>query len=192
MPSSVAHEILRMVVVRDPQSLFAHDALSHLEHFGNELIPGLVACLNDSDSEVRRVAIDLLAMTRPQSDRAVPLIIERLADEDRLVRLAAFWQLREEFGPMSVVVIPYLQTWLSCDDEYERILSLTSILTIDPSRTDLLPEIWNGTSSDHPGHREEARKFLINAGGFLSSDDAEDRDFDMQDFDDDDSESWRQ
>lgn len=171
--NDIAHDILRLVVERHPEWLWADDALPLLEHHGNDLIPGLVTCLSDSDPDVRRVAIGLLAMTRPQSDFAVPLIIERLGDEDRLVRFAAIWKLSQEFGPLSEEVIPYLEAWLERDDEYERIHALTGIVAADPSRTEMLPEIWDAMTSDNPCVRDVALEFFGLAEDVLLFDDAQ-------------------
>lgn len=160
MINEVADKIMEMVLTRHPQGLFGHQALPQLKHFGSDLLAGVIACLGDSRPEVRFVAVGILAELRPDSDVALPLIIERLADEDRLVRLTAFHHLEDQFGPIPVKALLKLETWLVCTDDYERILAVNAILRHDPNRTELLPMMRAGLFIRHPGVWELASKFL--------------------------------
>lgn len=160
MISEVADAIMQMVLSRHPQSLFGHQALPHLKQFGSGLLAGVIECLDDSRPEVRFVAVGILGELRPESDVALPLIIEQLADEDRLVRLTAFHHLEDQFGPIPVEALPHLESWLDCKDDYERLLAVNVILRHDPSRTELLPMMRAGLFIRHPGVWELASKFF--------------------------------
>jgi len=56
--------------------------------------------------------------------------------------------------------LPYLEKWLEGDDEYERVHALVGILSIDSSRTELLPEVWEASRSENPCVREIAQVFF--------------------------------
>jgi HEAT repeat protein len=161
MPYSVAHEILGLLVERHPELLVGYDVESHLQHFGDDLVPGLVDCLNDSDPDVRRLAVGLLVLSRPHSDVALPLIIERLSDEDRQVRLSTLWALTREFKPLPrEVIIPHLEKWLDYDDTFERINAMAGISTADPDRREFLPELWEALSDEFSMGQEIAMEFF--------------------------------
>ena len=75
--------------------------------------------------------------------------------------------------------IPLLEAWLERENEYERIHALTGIVRADPSRRELLPEIWDSTQSVDPCVRETALEFygleddllLVDGTAFGESDD---------------------
>ena len=73
------------------------EALEEVEHFGDDLIPGLIDCLGDADDDIRRLAVTLLGETRPRSNAAVPALIELLNDEDLLVKVAVLTHIAD-FG----------------------------------------------------------------------------------------------
>ena len=83
-------------------------ALQELEHFGDDLIPGLIDCLEDPDEDLRRLAVTLLAETRPRSNAAVPQLIELLNDEDMLVAVLTHIA---DFGPLAVGAVLYAGHW---------------------------------------------------------------------------------
>ena len=160
MPTNVAHEILRLMIERHPELLGGGDIEPCLKNFGSDLVPGLIDSLNDTDSDVRHLAVGLLALNRPQSDVALPLIISRLSDEDRQVRLTTLWALQREFQPLSPDVIPHLEKWLDYDDEYERINAMAGICTADPDRVEFLPELWAALNDESSMEQEIAMEFF--------------------------------
>lgn len=159
MSKSVANSILQIVFEHGSQLLGAEEVLPNLRHFGAELIPGLVMCLSDTDPELRRIAMEVLAEFRPDSDFIIPKIVESLGDENMFVRHSAYHLLNWEFGPMTKHAIPLLETWLESECEYEKIFALTGIVRADPTRTELLSDIWDSTQSDNPLVREIALEY---------------------------------
>jgi len=160
MPKSVAHEILRLLIERHPQMLVGSDIEPHLQHCGDDLVPGLIDALSDSDPDVRRLAVGVLAMSRPQADVALPLIVQRLSDEDRLVRLSTLWALQREFQPMPKEVIPHLEEWLDHDDQFEKINAMAGISAADPDRREFLQILWEVLNDEFSIEQEIAAEFF--------------------------------
>jgi hypothetical protein len=141
---SIRDELCRFIRLNEQEQwVHAGDALEQLERFGDDLIPGLIQCLSDGHPDVRHEAIRLLGAARPRSDVAVPALIERLSDEDWLIVTSLILTLGH-FGP----------------SEYIRLLAATTIVRLDPSRTEFLPVIRAATLSDHPVARSFARDFF--------------------------------
>ncbi|MGE3406432.1 MAG: HEAT repeat domain-containing protein [Pirellulales bacterium] len=147
----------------------ADEALQELEHFGDDLIPGIIDCLTDPDDEIRRLAVTLLAEARPRSNVAVPKLIELLNDDDLLVKVAVLTHIAE-FGSLAVGAIPLIEPFLVCDHEYLRTVAATAIVSLDPSRTELLPEITRSMQSDNKPIRNVAREFLAKKKASLTFD----------------------
>lgn len=147
----------------------ADKALQELDHFGDDLIPGLIECLSDHDDEIRRLAVTLLAETRPRSNAAVPHMIALLNDEDLLVKVAVLTHIAD-FGPLAVGAIPQIEPFLTCDHEYLRAVAATAIASLDPDRTELLPEITTAMRSDNPTIRNVAREFFAEVKASLPFD----------------------
>ncbi len=152
-------ELLDLLVEFEPKWVPVEAAQTRLKNCGDALIPGLIDCLTDYDWCVRHLAINLLAANRPRSDVAVSHIIQRVADENRLVRAIAIESLHD-FGSLAVQAIPHLEEMLDREDDYLWIIAVTLIVKLDPSRTDLLEGIRAAAKSDHPVVKEVARKFL--------------------------------
>lgn len=136
-----------------------HIALEQLERFGDDLIPGLIECLADEHPDVRHLAVQLLAAARPRSDVAVPLLIEKLHDEDWLIVTSAMFHLGD-FGTLAAAAIPQVEPWLESPNEYIRLLAATTIVKLDPSRKEFLSVIADATNSDHPIVRSFAQDFF--------------------------------
>jgi len=135
-----------------------HIALGQLyERFADDLIPGLIDCLTDEDSEVRRLAVELLIEAK--ANVAVPALIERLSDDDRLVQVAVIGGIGD-FGQFASDAIIPLHPWLDSEDEYLRILAATAVMSIDEYRTELLFDIRQALKSDNPTVRSVSREFL--------------------------------
>lgn len=145
-------------------------ALDELEHFGDDLIPGLIECLNDPDDDIRRLAVTLLGETCPKSNVAVPHLIELLDDEDLLVKVAVLTDIAD-FGPLAVGAIPHAEQWLASDHEYLRVLATTAIVSLDPDRTELLPDIHAAMKSENPTVQGVAREFFGKKKASLPFDD---------------------
>ncbi len=158
--SNIRDELCRFIRLNEQhQWVGAFDSLDELEHFGDELIPGLIECLEDGHPDVRHQAVRLLAAARPRSDFAVPDLIERLKDEDWLIVTSVILHLGD-FGPLAVAALPQIEPWLKSPSEYLLLLAATTILKLDPSRTELLSVIMDATNSDHPVVQSLAREFL--------------------------------
>ncbi len=158
--SSIRDELCRFIRLNEQdQWVPSGDALEQLECFGDDLIPGLIECLEDGHPDVRHQAVQLLAAARPRSDVAVSQLIERLADEDWLIVTSVILALGD-FGPMAVAAIPQIEPWLDSPNEFIRVLALTTIVKLDPSRTEFLSSIMDATRSDHPVVQSLAREFF--------------------------------
>lgn len=159
--SSIREKLCGFIRLNEQDQRFGvFDALDELEHFGDDLIPGLIECLADGHPDVRHLAIQLLAAARPRSDAAVPQLIERLADEDWLIVTSTILHLGD-FGPLAGEAVPQIEPWLLSPNEYVRLLAATTILKLDPSRTELLSVIMDATNSDHPVVQSLAREFFV-------------------------------
>ncbi len=156
---NICIELLDLLVEFEPEWVPVKVAQTRLKNYGDAMIPGLIDCLADYDWCVRHLAINLLAANRPRSDVAVSHIIHRVADENRLVRVIAIERLHD-FGSLAVQAIPHLKEMLDREDEYLWIITVTLIVRLDPSRTDLLVGIRAAAKSEHPVVKEVARKFL--------------------------------
>lgn len=158
--SATRNELHRLIRDNEHEQWVPNDeALQRLEYLDDDLIPGLIECLNDKDPKVRCLAVELLIEARPRSNIAVPELIKRLADEDRNVQSAVVNRIAD-FGPLAVEAIPFLEPWLDFSHEYLRVLAMTTIVILDPSRTELLPEIKATLASDNPNVRFVAREFF--------------------------------
>jgi HEAT repeat protein len=135
------------------------DALERIEYFGDDLIPGLIRCLEDGHPDVRHLAVKLLASARPRSDTAVPALIKRMSDEDWLVVTSVIYALGD-FGPLAAAGIPQIEHWLESPNEYIRLLATTTIVKLDPSRTEFLRSIRDATMCDHPVVQDLALEFF--------------------------------
>lgn len=156
----IREELCRFIRLNEQEErVDAFDALEQLERFGDDLIPGLIECLEDGHPDVRHLAVNLLAVARPRSDAAVPKLIERLTDEDWLVVTSTILHLGD-FGLLASAAIPKVEPWLESPNEYIRLLSATTIIKLDPNRIEFLQIIRAATMSDHPVVQSLAREFF--------------------------------
>lgn len=132
------------------------NALDQLERFGDDLIE----CIEDGHPVLRHQAIRLLGAARPRSDVAVPVLIERLEDENWRVVTSAIFALGD-FGPLASAAIPQIEPWLDSPNEYLRLLAATTIVKLDGSRTEFLPIMRDSTQSDDLVVRDFAREYLF-------------------------------
>ncbi len=159
MPN-IREEVCRFIRLNEQdQWVPSGDALEELERFGDDLIPGLIECLSGGHPDVRHLAVRLLAAARPRSDVAVPYLIQRLDDEDWLIVTSVIFYIGD-FGPLAAAAIPEVTKWLESPTEYLRVLAATTIVKLDPSRTEFLPSIRAAMNSDHPVARDTAREFF--------------------------------
>ena len=157
--TSIREELCRFIRLNEQnQWEQSCDALDQLEHFGDDLISGLIECLTDGHPDVRHQAVQLLGASRPRSDAAVPALIERLNDEDWLIVTSVILVLGG-FGPLAAAAIPQTEPWLESPNEYLRLLAATTIIKLDPNRTEFLPVIRAATMSDHPVVQSVAEEF---------------------------------
>lgn len=162
--TGIRDELCRFIRLNEEERwVGAYDALEELERFGDDLIPGLIECLEDGHPDVRHQAVQLLAAARPRSDAAVPALIERLDDEDWLIVTSVILALGG-FGELAAAAIPQIEPWLESPTEYIRLLAAMSIVKLDPDRREFLAMIWKATESDHPVVRSFARDFFDETG----------------------------
>ena len=106
------------------------------------------------------LVIELLDAAGSQSEPAIPMLIRKLGDANRFVRVAAAHSLGE-FGPKAVSAAPHLEGWLADDHEYVRIIATTTILRVDPTRqVSLMPAVMAARRSENVMVRFEAEDFL--------------------------------
>lgn len=159
--NDIRQELLRLVALNhQEQWVPTHLALQQLDQYGDRLIPGLVSALDDTDEEVRLLAMSLLTEAGTRSAPALPVIVKMLADQDRLVRVSAA-NCIQKFGPLAIDAVPLLRPWLRGDHEYVRLLAAVTISTIDPTMKDeMLPVIRTATGSNNPLVSSLAEEFL--------------------------------
>lgn len=158
--TSIREELCRFIRLNEQeQMVHSGDALEQMGRLGDDLIPGLIECLADGNPDVRHQAVQLLAAARPRSDVAVPKLIERLADEDWLIVTSTILHLGD-FGPLAAEAIPQIEPWLESPNEFIRLLAATTIVKLDPSRTEFLSVIMDATKSDHPVVESFAQEFF--------------------------------
>ncbi len=156
----IREELCRFIRLNEKdQWVGAFDALEQFERFGDDLIPGLIECLEDGHPDVRHLAVQLLAGARPRSDAAVLKLIERLTDEDWLVVTSTMLHLGD-FGALAAAAIPQIEPWLESPSEYMRLLAATTIIRLDPNHTEFIPIIRDATMSDHPVVQSFAKDFF--------------------------------
>lgn len=156
----------------DGQKLITPNALEELRHHGGELVPGLIELLADEDADVRELAVDLLNEIRPRPVAAVPALIARLDDPERLVQLSIL-NCIGDFGPAAAAAVPHLEPWLAFQDEYLRMLAMTTIMRLNLARTEeFLPEVFAALTSDSPNVRYVAGEYLQNSNTLVPFDEA--------------------
>jgi HEAT repeat protein len=152
--------------------LITPNALEELRHHGDRLVPGLIELLADDDADVRELAVDLLNEIRPRPHAAVPALIERLNDPERLVQLSVLNTIGD-FGPAAAAAIPFLEPWLAYQDQYLRMLAMTTIMRINYARIDeFLPQVIAALSSDSPNVRHIAGEYLQKSNTHVPFDEA--------------------
>ena len=166
--NAVRQELLRLIALNHAEQWIpTHIALQQLERFGDGLVPGLVECLYDLDAEIRCLAVELLGEAKAES--AVAPLIERLQDDDELVRVSAIHSLAD-IGPVAIAAVPELEAWLYEPDEYLRVLAATAISQIEPSKfDDLLPLIEAAAKSRNAAVAGLAQDFLDEQDDSLSA-----------------------
>lgn len=156
----IREELCRFIRLNEEERwVGAYDGLEELERFGEGVIPGLIECLRDGHPDVRQLAVQLLVAARPRSNSAVPALIGRMADEDWLVITTVMLGLGD-FGPLAAGAIPQVEAWLESPNEYLRLMAATTIIKLDPSRTEFLPMILDASKSDLLVVRDFAREFF--------------------------------
>ena len=85
--------------------------------------------------------------------------IDFLLGQDWLIVTSTILHLGD-FGPLAAAGIPQIEPWLESPNEYIRLLAATTIVKLDPSRTEFLPGIRAATMSDHPVVRSFAKEFF--------------------------------
>jgi HEAT repeat protein len=159
--NGIRQELLHLLVLNYAEKWVPnHIALEQLEHYGDGLIPALIDCLYDYDSEVRQLAINLLDEGGLRAGPALPALIQSVTDPDRLVRVAAAHCL-QKFGPKAVEAVPLLLPWLQDDHEFVRLLAAVVILKLDPTKRDeLMPIVRSARGSENPMVQGMAEEFI--------------------------------
>lgn len=156
----IRNELLRLVrLCEEPNQILDDIALQELEHYGDDLLPGLIACLTDSDSRVRYWAVNLIGEMRPRPRVALPFLFDRLADDDSLVLEAVIYHVTK-MGPIAAAAIPHLESWIDGSDEYQKVHASIIILSLDPNRTELVDIIREGLTSNDRSVRYLARSYF--------------------------------
>ena len=157
---TIHDELLRLIALNyAEQWVPTQIAFEQLQRHGDLLIPGLIECLGNEDTEVRLLAIELL--DEADDERAIPGLLQRLTDPTRLIRVAAARSLAK-FGSNAVEAIPLLEPLLQDEHGYVRIVATVTILRADPSRRpSLMPLIQAALKDDHAMIRLAAESFFI-------------------------------
>jgi hypothetical protein len=62
--------------------------------------------------------------------------------------------------PSAPQAISQIEPWLESPNEYVRVLAATTIVKLDPNRTEFLSIIRDATMSDHPVVQSFAQEFF--------------------------------
>ena len=160
--NDLRQELQRLIALNNAERwLPEHIAFRELfDLHGDGLIPGLVECVGDEDTEVRVLAITLLDVAGDAAQEVVPVLVLAVDDADQLVRVAAAHCLAK-FGPLAVAAVPSLLPWLKDDHEYIRLLAAVTILRLDPaSGQDAVPIVKAAIAGGDPAMKELLREFL--------------------------------
>jgi HEAT repeat protein len=157
--TEIRNELIRYIRLNEEQWIPTSKVLEQLDERFDDLIPHLIESLTDGHPEIRHLAVQLLAAARPRSDVAVSALIERMTDEDWLV-VTATMHVLGDFEQLAVAAVPQIEEWLESPNEYLRVLAAITVLKIDPSRIEFLPDIREAMNSDHPVASDIARDFF--------------------------------
>lgn len=136
------------LLIKDFESLFRDD-----------LIPELIECSEDEDPELRRRAIELLHESSSRDPAVLPLLIKSLEDDESSVRQYMLYHIHH-YGPAAAAAIPVLETLFNDSNEYMRLFAVVDILSLDPSRTELLNDVYDALESELPYVQDIAREML--------------------------------
>lgn len=123
-----------------------------LEECGDNLVAGLLACLEHPDPEFRAVGASMLATRRPHSPEMIEALAPLLHDPHPLVRLKTLHSLKE-FGdlalPLQDQLYEIVHTEQGADDQVPRILAMDVLLHIafDDWEQELVPELIAAATS---------------------------------------------
>ena len=127
--------------------------------FRDDLIPELIECTEDEDPELRRRAIELLHKSSSRDPAVLPLLIKSLEDDDSSVRQYMLYYIHH-YGPAAAAAIPVLETLFHDSNEHIRLLAVVDVLSLDPSRTELLNDVYDALESELPYVQDIARGML--------------------------------
>lgn len=161
--ASVRQAILRFIELnaaaqRVPEHL-AYQQL--LKDFGDQLIPGMIECLRDFDSDVRLMTIAILSDgMEPKNDELIPELIDRFSDQNQLVKCAAVLSMTE-FGQSARPVLGQLKQFLEVDTEpFTRLCAACAISRIAPEDSSSVPVLLESLKCEVSLHRIMACDFL--------------------------------
>jgi hypothetical protein len=127
--------------------------------FGDDLLPGLMECAEDEDPDFRYRAVELLHESSSRHPAVLSLLIKSLEDEETHVRQYILAHIHE-YGPAAAAAIPVLESWFNDSSESLRLLAAVDVLSLDPSRTELLTVIYDALESELPFVQDFAREML--------------------------------
>ena len=127
--------------------------------FGDDLLPGLMECAEDEEPDFRYRAVELLHKSSSRHPAVLSLLVKSLEDEETHVRQYILAHIHA-YGPAAAAAIPVLETWLNDSSESLRLLAAVAVLSLDPSRTELLNLIYDALESESPVAQDIAREML--------------------------------
>jgi HEAT repeat protein len=158
----IRQELQRLIALNEAEQRVRED-IAHqklLELFGDRLRHGLIDCLHDHDSDFRLMAIELLAECRIPSEEVINVLIERLTDNHRVVRVAAVELLRD-IGNEAQSAIPALKRLLKERSEpFIRLSAAGAISKIASEDPAALPVILEGLNDPVGLHRSTACELI--------------------------------
>lgn len=127
--------------------------------FRDNLIPELIECSEDEDAALRRLAIELLHKSSSRDPAVLPLLIKSLEDDESSVRQYMLHYIHH-YGPAAAAAIPVLETLFHDSTEHIRLLAVVDVLSLDPSRTELLNDVYDALESELFYVQDIAREML--------------------------------
>ncbi len=160
--TDIRRELERLIALNHAEQWVPdHESFQQLlQRHGERIIPGLIECLNDVDTEIRLLATGLLEEAGKLAEPAVLALTERLSDEDRNVVVRAMFSLKR-LSQFARSAIPALKVVMGDTTErYLQIVAAGSLAKIAPEDSSVIPVLIAALDDPIAIHRAAACEFL--------------------------------
>ena len=123
-------DTLRLYATHQQHPTQVDEAHAALKGFGEAVVDGLIWALQETDIDLKLLALQLLQEHYSKAERALPAVRDLISDnEDRLVRVTAINTLYV-MGDRSDDLIPLLTPRLESEDAFERVCAAANLWRI--------------------------------------------------------------